>query len=239
MNGTDQPSAIIRPFPMPHTAALVRAYDNLYVAENGTEQQQRALGNPGMLPKPWDPGTIVDPQLRYETWLWLDDVVTWFNHEHVWNLHAGHIPACWPHHPHLVHEIAVLADQRRNATLAIHSDTLEDWHRYSVPAFLERLKQRTHDGCETQHADWPGRSRYNRHAAAAAARNTVFSADSEYLHQQQRGQRTHQPDPAATDPEDPAGAPDRHHAPEAQTRPQRVQLHLINGEIDPDTGEVF
>ena len=25
------------------------------------------------------------------------------------------IPSCWPHHPHLVHEIAVLADQRRKA----------------------------------------------------------------------------------------------------------------------------
>jgi hypothetical protein len=39
------------------------------------------------------------------------------------------IPGCWPQHPHLVHEIAVLADQRRRAGTARTSDVLEEWHR--------------------------------------------------------------------------------------------------------------
>jgi hypothetical protein len=43
----------------------------------------------------------------------LEALVTWLNHEYVWDV-ANVIPPCWPH-PHLVHEIAVLADQRHRA----------------------------------------------------------------------------------------------------------------------------
>jgi hypothetical protein len=45
--------------------------------------------------------------------------------EYVWEV-ADAIPACWPQHPHLVHEIAVLADQRRRAGHAFTSDALEE-----------------------------------------------------------------------------------------------------------------
>jgi hypothetical protein len=31
---------------------------------------------------------------------------------------ADAIPACWPQHPHLVHGVSVLADQRRRASHA-------------------------------------------------------------------------------------------------------------------------
>jgi hypothetical protein len=47
------------------------------------------------------------------------------------------IPACWPQHPHLVHEIVVLADQRRRAGHALTSDASKEWHRYSLPAFID------------------------------------------------------------------------------------------------------
>jgi hypothetical protein len=63
-----------------------------------------------------------------EVWSWLEAVVTWLNHEYVWDV-ADVIPPCWPQHPHLVDEIAVLADQRRRAGQAHTSDPLEDWQR--------------------------------------------------------------------------------------------------------------
>jgi hypothetical protein len=168
---------LVDAFPMPAGSKLVQAFDNLYVAEWGTDAEKRALGNPAFLPRPWDPGAITDPQLRFETWEWLDDVVTWFNHDFVWNLNAGYLPPCWPEHPHLVHEIAVLADQRRRAGIALTSDLLEDWHRYAVPLFLDRMKTRVHDACDTTHTEWPGRSKHTRHLAAAEQRLDAYMAD--------------------------------------------------------------
>lgn len=173
----DNSAALVQPFPMPKTTSLIRAFDNLSLAAEGSDAQKRALGNPAALPRPWDPATITDPQLRYEAWLWLEDVVAWFNHEYVWNLGAGYIPPCWPRHPHLVHEIAVLADLRRQAGMALTSQPLEEWHRYAVPNFLERVKQRLHDCCDTEHADWPGRTKQTRHRAARLDRLDAFDAD--------------------------------------------------------------
>lgn len=54
-----------------------------------------------------------------------EDVVIWLNREYTWDA-SGLIPSCWPLHPHLVHELAVLADQRRRAGLAMTSDALEE-----------------------------------------------------------------------------------------------------------------
>ena len=54
-----------------------------------------------MLPRPWDPTSIREPQLRRELWTWLDHVVDWLNVEYVWDI-VGIIPPCWPQHPHLV-----------------------------------------------------------------------------------------------------------------------------------------
>jgi hypothetical protein len=63
---------------------------------------------------PWEPATCRTPPLRQQLWLWLDAVVAWLVTDYVWEA-ADTIPACWRQHPHLVHEIAVLADQRRRA----------------------------------------------------------------------------------------------------------------------------
>jgi hypothetical protein len=97
-------------------------------------------------------------------WSWLDAVVAWLVTEYVWEA-TDTIPACWPQHPHLVHEIAVLADQRRRAGYAFTSDALEEWHRYSLPAFTERMKSRLGSHCEDGHQPWPARGRHTRHTA--------------------------------------------------------------------------
>ena len=127
--------SLVWTFPTPNTPLLAVAYRDLYLAAEGTAQQKEMLGDPALLPRPWDPATCQDPLLRQEVWDWLEEFVVWFNREYVWDPNAGMIPSCWPQHPHLVHEIAVLADQRRRAGIATTSDLLEDWHRYAVPAF--------------------------------------------------------------------------------------------------------
>ena len=131
-----------------------------------------------MLPRPWEPATCRTPQLRQQLWSWLDAVVAWLVTEYVWEA-TDTIPACWPQHPHLVHEIAVLADQRRRAGYAFTSDALEEWHRHSLPAFTARMKARLRNHCEDGHQAWPAKGRHTRHAAEAnrRAREDRFAAD--------------------------------------------------------------
>lgn len=76
-------------------------------------------------------------------------------------------------------DVAVLADLRRRAQLALTSDLLEEWHRYTVPAFTERLRLRTRTLCEEEHKPWPGRSRHARFVSPAAERDrqAAFDAD--------------------------------------------------------------
>ena len=161
-------SQLVWPFPMPDD--LIRAaYWNLHLSENGTEDQKRRLGPASQLPRPWDIATCTDPDLRAAVWHWYTDVVTWFNHEYVWDPNAGMIPPCWRQHPHLIHDIGVLADQRRLVALATNSNSLEEWHRYSVPAFLERLADRVRQHCDDHHQPWPARSRFARSAGVGSA----------------------------------------------------------------------
>lgn len=87
------------------------------------------------------------------------------------------IPTCWPDHPHLVHEIAVLADQRRRASIDTTSNTLEEWHRYCLPSFLDRLKSRTKQSCDEQHGRCPAAARYRRYERDEGARGALFQAD--------------------------------------------------------------
>ena len=149
------------PFPTPGPL-LGTAYRDLYLAAEGDDNQKALIGDHSLLPKPWDPPTCHNPQLRAELWTWLDQVVVWVNHEYLWDP-DGTIPPCWPQHPHLVHELAVLADQRRRAGIALDSSALEEWHRYTLPGFLERLRGRLKAHCETDHQPWPARSRHARH----------------------------------------------------------------------------
>jgi hypothetical protein len=86
---------------------------------------------------------------------------------------------CWPQHPHLVHEIAVLADQRRRAGQALTSEALEDWHRYSLPSFTERMRTRLRNDCQEDHQSWPAKGRYTRHLAEANCRRRVDVCDAD------------------------------------------------------------
>jgi hypothetical protein len=117
-------------------------------------------------------------QLRTEVWSWLEAVVTWLNHEHVWDV-ADVIPTCWPHHPHLVHEIARFADQRHRAGQALTSDPLEEWHRHSLPSFIERMRSRLRNHCQEDHQKWPAMGRYTRHIGEASRRRRMdaYAAD--------------------------------------------------------------
>jgi hypothetical protein len=169
------PDAVLaHPFPVPGPV-LRLAFGELARAAGGTPVQAGAVGDPEGLPRPWDPPTCRGP-LRAEVWAWLDAVVTWLNRTYTWDV-AGTIPSCWPQHPHLVHELAVLADQRRRAGAALTSDALEEWHRYTLPAFTDRLRARTKDHCEQGHQPWPTRGRHARYLTETPHRDTVFARD--------------------------------------------------------------
>ncbi|MFC3689268.1 hypothetical protein [Aquipuribacter hungaricus] len=175
-----RPSAGLMVAPFPQPAQLVRlAYRELHIAATGTKEQIAALGDPALLPRPWDPASCIQPQLRRQVWEWLEQVVTWLNSEYVWDAEAAVLP-CWPQHPHLVHEIAVLADQRRRTGAELTSEALEDWHRYSLPAFQDRTRTRTKGHCQDGHEPWPAKGRHTRHTAEAAhrARAEVYDADA-------------------------------------------------------------
>ena len=159
------------------------AYAELDLAAGGGTQQQRsALGDPRLLARPWDPATCVDPPLRGEIWQWLEQVVTWLNQEYVWDADAM-IPSCWPRHPHLVHELAVIADLRRRAGLALTADALEEWHRYALPTFTDRMRQRLRQHClDGGHQAWPGLGRHTRHVAdEPGGRAATYSSDIDAL----------------------------------------------------------
>ncbi|WP_407344993.1 hypothetical protein [Pengzhenrongella phosphoraccumulans] len=201
------------------------AYSELELAAGGgTLQQQNALGDPRLLARPWDPATCVDPQLRAEIWQWLEQVVTWLNHEYVWDADVM-VPSCWPRHPHLVHELAVLADLRRRAGLALTADVLEEWHRYAVPAFTDRMRQRVRQHCQDGgHQPWPGAGRHTRYVAdeASVGRAATYLSDIDDL---------------APPSEDSTAGPlnDIRVRERATTRPD---LHLVDGG-GLDTGELL
>ena len=175
MTGAVEPGpnsmVLIQPFPQPGRLVQL-AYRELDLAASRQQDHLLPLRDQGNVPRPWDLGSCETPQLRKEVWSWLEAVVTWLNHEYVWDV-ADVIPPCWPQHPHLVHEIAVLADQRRRAGQALTSEALEDWHRYSLPSFTERMRTRLRNHCQEDHQSWPAKGRYTRHLAEASRRRRV------------------------------------------------------------------
>lgn len=203
---------LVMGFPAPGPMIL-KAYYDLWLTQNGTEEEKRRLGNPANLPHPWDPPTCTNPRLRWELWRWLDAVAGWINAEYVWEPNGSPvIPDCWPLHPHIVHELAVLADQRRQCTLASNSDRLENWHRIVLPGFLDRMKLRLNSHCEDAHQPWPARSRHARHTGpdAQRARADAFEADLGALYRDEEL---------------------------VSTRPQLALIYNGDDRINPETGE--
>jgi len=186
---TDGP--LVWRFPMPDSKPIDDAYWDIDRSENGTATEQHFLGDHDRLPKPWDIASCTDPDLRRDVWDWYDRIVTWFNHEYVWDPAAGMIPPCWPLHPHLVHEIGVIADQRRRIEMATTANALEEWHRYVVPALLERIQRRVKQHCDDHHQPWPARARFAHHQADAQAqrRTAAFELDLESLAVEDRTDR--------------------------------------------------
>ncbi len=235
-----EPQLMVWTFPAPTHARLQQAWLNLRIAAEGTDAQKRALGDPTQLPRPWDPASLTDDELRYATWRWLDDFVAWFNHEQVWNP-TSLIPACWPQHPHLVHQIAVLADLRRQAGEAFTSQPLEEWHRYAVPAFIDRMRQQLSTSCDKAHSEWPGASKFRRLLDTERDRIQAFNDDVDLM------DRAPEPDPseAFTAAED----DDEQDSPAAQAqedepsptgeRGRYLRVVPIDGGIDPTTGEIL
>lgn len=177
--GSHHPArSMVQEFPQPGRL-LQHAYRELDLALNGTDEQRAALGDLRVLPRPWDPDSLKGAALRRELWDWLEAFTVWLNTEHTWDV-AGVVPQCWPQHPHLVRELAVLADQRRRATLALGSDALEDWHRYGLPSFTERMRQRLKGHCDDGHQPWPAKGRHSRHvtSTAEAQRCSIFEHDA-------------------------------------------------------------
>ena len=221
MNPSSAPAAVdaaamIAAFPRPGRR-VEHAYTELDLAGGaGTKQQQNALGDPRLLARPWDPASCVDPGLRGEVWAWLEQVVAWLNQEYVWDAEAM-VPPCWPHHPHLVHELAVLADLRRRAGLALTGDPLEEWHRYALPAFTDRMRTRLRQHCQDGHQTWPALGRHTRHQSAPARedRAGAFRTDCDRL----------------TAPPAPVGMPGT---------PRRPTLQVVDGmRVDTSTGEIL
>lgn len=174
-----EPRELAVRFPGPGPLVL-KAYLDLWLTENGTAEEKARLGSPANLPHPWDPPTCTDRRLRWELWLWLDAVAGWINAEYLWEPSGTPvIPDCWPQHPHIVHELAVVADMRHRSNLTANSDALEIWHRNVLPGFLDRMRQRLKSHCEDDHQPWPARSRYARHVADAAVtdRYLAFELD--------------------------------------------------------------
>ena len=154
------------------------------IARHGSKEQKAKLGPIARLPRPWALHTC-PPSLLSTLLLWLDDVAGWINHDYSWRV-ARPIPACWPAHPHIVHELAVLAWLRVVADEALDVGPLEDWQRYALPSFASRLAERLGDSCGSGHDDWPGGSRHGgyRSEAAVEARQQAFAG---VVEQQRRG----------------------------------------------------
>ncbi|WP_245916750.1 hypothetical protein [Nocardioides gansuensis] len=155
---------MVRPFPEPGPAVRT-AIQQLQHASFAPPVDEDAVRELAQIPRPWDPGSCTG-KIRSELWEWLDLVAMWVNEQHLWNLARPGIPECWPAHPHLVHDLAVLACGRHYTRFALTPAALEDWHRYALPGFLERLHDRLGDGCQPgKHQPRPRHDRDETHAA--------------------------------------------------------------------------
>ena len=143
---TRTPSALdVLPFPVPGDllAAVHTEWDGIEAI--GTRLQPD-------LPRPWDPSTCTASGLHAELATWLAEVVSWINTQHTWHPDTA-IPSCWPRHPHLVHELAVLADHRRRASNEPTSLPLEQWQRLTLPSFVDRMRFAVGQHCAADHHD--------------------------------------------------------------------------------------
>lgn len=142
-----------------------------------TLEQLDAFGDIDCLPRPWEPATCTKA-IRAQLWPWLDDVAAWINHQYTWDAERA-IPECWPLHPRIAHELPVVACLRVTAVLDIVPDKLEDWHRYTLPMFIDRFTADNH--CQPgKHVPWSGTNRHQRFTESPARdnRHRLFHLDT-------------------------------------------------------------
>ena len=167
---------LLEPFPEPSERMLAALVD-LAILARGGDAAEAIMATGEILPRIWDITSIADPDLRQDTWQWLDAFVIWLNTQHAW-YSADHTPACWPQHPGLIRELSTLAAMRYHAGEATNPIQLEEWHRYALPGYLDRTRDQRR-ACDEKHQPWPGRAAHARHTNddAAARRLRVFSRD--------------------------------------------------------------
>jgi hypothetical protein len=164
-------------FAFPEPPPVVRQVLNtLTILRIGTPAEIEALGDTGDLPRPWLPGSL-PAEFQRPVWRWCDDVATWLNSQLAWRP-LRLIPGCWPKHPHLVHELPLLACLRGLAERDNAPDRLEEWHRQTLPQFFERLTLALGEStCSSgSHQDWPAASRHHVYCTekAVAERRDLF-----------------------------------------------------------------
>lgn len=168
---------MVQPFPAAPQWVRQVMYLLKVSAEQVTAEERARLRG---LDRPWDPSGC-SALSRRQLWPWLDEVAGWINHEYGWQTSRA-IPACWPRHPHLVQELAVLACLRVAAAESTGPQALAEWQRTELPGFLDRMAERLGQmGCQPgRHLDWPGRSRYTEYFGAEAVdqRSQLFEADT-------------------------------------------------------------
>ena len=159
---------MVRRFPEP-SVLLQHAMDQLQTAELIPPIDPAGWHQLAEMPRPWDPASLGSEQ-RLELWAWLDDVAAWINEQHLWNLARPGIPECWPAHPPLVHDLAVLACTRYYTNYAANPGALDDWHAHRLAGFLERLRDRLDDACQpSRHAVSPRLERNSSYRATASS----------------------------------------------------------------------
>lgn len=151
------------------------AGEQLMIARYGSAEERQKLGPIHLLPRPWLPHTC-HPRLLSHLLMWLDEVAGWLTHDYSWRITTP-IPSCWPEHPHIVHELAVLAWLRLLAEDALDVAPVEDWHRYALPSFANRLTERLGTGCTNGHDPWPTAPRHAAYRAESSvdARQDAFT----------------------------------------------------------------
>ncbi len=155
-----QPPDLLTPVPKPPDQVRY-ALSVLEIVHNGDEDAISELGDIDDLPQPWDP-TTCPRELRRQVWLWCDDMAMWINREYAWRP-SSLIPGCWSRHPHIARELPGLSCLHYTAASSAGPELLEEWHRHTLPLFLDRLGIRLGEStCRTgRHQDWPSASRYD------------------------------------------------------------------------------
>lgn len=170
-------SRIAEPLPAP-PRTVTHALHLVDIVRRGDPAEMKRAGDLTDLPRPWDPASCPE-KLRQDLWEWCDRVADWVNHEYAWRP-VDMIPACWPRHPHIARELAVLAVLRYTAEQAPDPGPVEEWHRYSLPMFLDRMTARLGEsGCRTgKHIDWPAAARHAAFVESSGERRQAIVADT-------------------------------------------------------------